>query len=435
MRIVETRHVLLLSALLPLVASQDTTSVKKPFLIDFEDCFGDLKRADKNGDGRVKVDEYLGFIQTYASKQKCIENPSLKLQQRIAFTTIACSCLAVGPEDCCLKENAEILTAGATNPDRTTDQALYLTSACRITDETLGPPECEEPAEPRGLPPALSVFSGSPPDDDPIDWWWFLIAAALLLLLCCCGFAVVKRRQQPKEIEEEEPEAAPVDATAAPRLRPTPPRDVEAPDEGSSAALPKVVLRKVPKPADMPDPSEYDEDGRKRRGGGPVGEEEEDEGRKRYGGPRLPPWDKESPDFKLRPVPLTDKEEDPDWDHPGRPFDYPKDKDDISAGEVEHYEPDGGVHIPERPKKKPVEYNPTWERGVPVDPDERDTRKHRIQSGLGEGEVWDKLDASESGRGSVSGQPGAFDWVVQNALGTLGENDDIAHDPDFTETR
>ena len=69
-----------------------------------------------------------------------------------------------------------------------------------------------------------------------------------------------------------------------------------------------------------------------------------------------------------------------------------------------------------------------------MDPDELDTRKHRIQSGLGQGEVWDKLDATESERGTERGNGGAFDWVVQNALGTLGENDDLAHDPDFTET-
>lgn len=274
------------------------------------------------------------------------------------------------------------------------------------------------------MPPSPRASSGGGGGlSDGALWGIIAAAAALLLLLCCCCVCVFRRRKKKEEEEEEEEEIKGKGL----------PGDIEEQKPEQSAA-------NVPPEADVPvvavpvgaapgedDESEDEEDARKRRGGGPLGEEEEEEANKRWGGPRYPPPEKEDPTLKLKPV-EKEEEEDPDWDQPGRPMDYPKDKDEMSAGEVEHYEPDGGVYLPERPGKNPVEYDPQWERGTPEEPDDRDDRKHRIQSGLGEGAVWNQLDENDSD----DEKPGVastnvFDWVVQSALGVLDNNDQAAH--------
>ena len=277
------------------------------------------------------------------------------------------------------------------------------------------------------IPPAPRAAA---PADDP-DWIWLALLAALLLLLCCCCVCVWRRRRAKEEEEEEEEQipgkGSPGDAQeGAPEQSLQTPRDLEA-------NYPTSAYNKAHAP--NPEEEEEEEEARKRRGGGPLGEEYEEDGYIRYGAPRLPPPVKNTPEHKLKPIDPEDPEEDPDWDRPGRPIEYPKDKDDISAGEVEHYEPDGGVYLPERGSRDPIEMNPQWERGEPEDPDERDTRKHRIQSGLGEGEVWDKLandDSESNNKGSSMG--GAFDWVVQSALGALDSKSADAHEADETET-
>ncbi|GAX13299.1 hypothetical protein FisN_17Hh240 [Fistulifera solaris] len=398
--------------------------------IDFPGCFADLITADVDGDGLIKKDEYLGFIQEY-SKRKCIENPALTLQQRIAFNLISCGCRAEqgAPVECCLGENAQIRTAGAIDPDRTAEQQNYLTSACRVTDETLPPFNCppiDDEREEAPVPPLPILFTIPPPkqDDDgfPKEALWALIAAALLLLLCCCC-ACGYRRKIARELEEEEEkengfEPDPEQPLAASQLRSMPPGvDEENP------ISPVMVAGAIPLTRGVEDESEYDEDGRKRRGGGPIGDEYDEEGRKRYGAGRIPPPEHLQPGFKLRPVPPKDPEEDPDWDHPGRVIDYPKEKDDMSAQELERYVPEGGVFIPERPGKDPVEFNPQWERGQKPEEDDRDGRKHRLQSGLGSGEIWDRLD-DDSTSGSVRSFENQIDWVMNSALGVLHHTDE-----------
>jgi hypothetical protein len=447
----------LLLPIFSLAASQDVPDpnsdcYKAPStMIDFPGCFSDLITADRNGDGLIKSDEYLGFIQKYAEDRKCIKNPVLSLQQRIAFNTISCFCR--GEEgsnvDCCLGANAEIRTGGALNPTtRTASQQGYLTSACRITDETLGPNECPPSDCGRDraiLPPLPEIFiapaARSPDDDGGLskEALWGILAAALLLLILCCCCVCVLRRKKAKEIEEEDEEVI--------AGKGTPGATDSDPEQSSptsvlndSAYLPYFdpSLLALPLGDDEDEgrkrggggvnEDEDEEEARKRRGGGPLSAVEEEAAKKRYGGPRLPPPEKEDPQHKLRPVPPKDPEEDPEWDQPGRPMDYPKEKDPMSPGEFEHYDPDGGVYDPRRPGKDPVEFNPQWERGEPEEPDDRDTRKHRIQSGLGEGEVWDQLDTSESTHATVGGGLGdVFDWVIQSALGVLDENATATH--------
>lgn len=89
-------HVLLFSMLSLATAQKSPGIIKGPSMaIDFPSCFNDLANAYKNGDGGVKLDEYLGFIQAYANDQKCIANPVLTFEQRTAFNKIACSCISL----------------------------------------------------------------------------------------------------------------------------------------------------------------------------------------------------------------------------------------------------------------------------------------------------------------------------------------------------
>ena len=96
-------------------------------------------------------------------------------------------------------------------------------------------------------------------------------------------------------------------------------------------------------------------------------------------------------------------------------------KDDDSVQQFEPYIPDSGVPVDDRQPKDPVTWKNDWQRGKAPEDDENENRKHRIQSGLGEGEIWDKLDnADDQTRSQATGAGGdVFDWVVSSALGAL----------------
>ena len=99
-------------------------------------CRSDLERADRDEDGVIKLNEYLGFIQHYA-KRLCISNPMLTLQQRAAFNKIACNCHSQreAEENCCSGLNAQFEVKASLE---------YLTAICRLTQETLPGSQCDE---------------------------------------------------------------------------------------------------------------------------------------------------------------------------------------------------------------------------------------------------------------------------------------------------
>ena len=247
--------------------------------IDFPRCFNDLANADKNGDGVLKKDEYLGFIQAYAADQKCIENPVLTFQQRLAFNQIACTCSSIpgAPADCCVRDNAEIITAGAQDPKRTGTQNAYLTSACRITDETLGPPQCPPTdADRETVPPPDQPVLITPPPPQAVTaasgggfpeaaLWGLIAAIAALLLLCCCCVCVIRRKRAQEEEEEQEEitlgKGFPGSIEEEEMTEPAPlgsSQDIECPPD----IIPVFAL-----PIDGDDESEDEDGGRKRRGG------------------------------------------------------------------------------------------------------------------------------------------------------------------------
>jgi hypothetical protein len=473
--------------------------------LDFEGCFSDLMKSDRNGDGVVKKDEYLSFIQEYG-KRICFTTDELSVQQKGVFNTLACLCAseAGNDENCCMGSNAQIPTAGVTSEKRTPKQTDFLTSVCKLTDATIDG-TCRPTILDRDTPivPILpDNIVPTPPPPTPaggLDWWeWLLIALAALLLLCLACCCVWKKRQGEQDEEEEEEENAISTKMDEENLRkqddyadPEQPRSV---DEYKSPVPPPAVSQEVPNMHDMPasndtmaeqmNPYEPPEEevlnsipepelqpgfvppmvNTAKSTGAVVGDDsdEEDEVRKKSGGQRLPnepdeelviikgappfpPVDPEpSPPKPLKPIPDKESEDD-EWDAPGRNLEYPTKRDGDEGQTFEPYIPDGGVVSYDRPTKDPVEFHRDWQRQYPEEPEEYDNRKHRVQLGLGEGAVWDKLGDDESSihKSTNTGNATAFDWVIQSALGALdnennnntpsskAQKDDNASDDEF----
>ena len=435
-------RILVVSALVHAADSQDVDEslVDRPDKnIDFPGCYSDLAKADRNGDGYVKQNEYLNFIQEYG-KRICFSTDALTLQQSATFNTLACICRSQEgtSEDCCLGDYAQIPTAGALLPEnkQTPGQKNYLTSVCKLTDATIDG-QCPPVKYERGVPPA-ALIAEPPGPNDGLMWGLIAAAAALLLLLCCC--CCIWKRQKMRQIEEEEQEQiqevqnskippqeleqAPVEIPGPHLLRKTridpETRDSDM-EEGKSNEGGRGIGASG---AANAEDSDDEEEVRKRRGGGNLPGSEDNEAMRIPVAPRLPPPEPTPPPpVALNPVPGKELEED-EWDQPGRNIEFPKDSDEMSAGEVPHYEPDGGVNLPDREGKAPLNWKKDWNRPKPEEPDEVDLRKHRIQSGLGQGEVWNKLDADETETSRNAAPKGdVFDWVVQSALGVLDENE------------
>jgi hypothetical protein len=426
-------------------ATTDESLIDRPKEgIDYQGCYSDLNKADRNGDGFVKQNEYLNFIQEYG-KRICFSTDKLTLQQSATFNTLACICRQQEGEnsDCCIGKNAQIPTDGALVPiaDQTPSQKNYLTSVCKLTDATIEG-QCPPAVRERDVPPEALV--SAPSDNNALMWGLIAGAIALALLLCCC--CCVWRRKRMKEVEEEEEETKIEEGLASKNL---PPQETAPPVPLGPHLLRKTGIDPVngPRGIDVDDPEsalpggpgsgasgaavavddDGDEEARKRRGGGLVPPDDEEAGLRIPTAPRLPPPDEpEKAPRELRPIPPKESEND-EWDHPGRDINFPKDKDEMSAGEVDHYEPDGGVNLPRREGKDPLSWKKDWNRQKPEDPDEVDLRKHRIQTGLGEGEVWDKLGQDETEMSKQAPTGDVFDWVVQSALGVLDKSDEAGH--------
>jgi hypothetical protein len=448
--------------------------------LDYPGCMNDLIASDKDGDGYIKDYEYLGFIQEYG-KRICHTTDQLSLEQSAAFNALACRCRSRENQDanCCLGQNAQIDTGGALDPGRTAEQLAYLTAVCRVTDGTI--------YEPRGCPPdqyvpndpppymfadgANAVVPAPPPTSGLTNAQLagIIIGAILgfflLMLLCCC--CVWKRRraveneeeEHVKELEEDVEQAVnrnvPVAtgisaggmaaAGAAPyyvddedvrnrqgagQLDQWEEEEEELRRRGGAGQVDEYVddedVRKARGSGNVQD-EEEDEEIRKRRGYGNINEEDPDPNRRLRGEGAIPDPVNLSETVVLRPID-KEHEEDPDWDYAGRDINYPKDKGEDEAQILEHYVPDGGVYIPEREKKAPLDWKNKWERPEVEDPDDYDNRKHRIQAGLGAGAVFDQLEEEESYVKSNTGDVGdVFDWVVQSALGVLDKTHMIGH--------
>lgn len=434
------------------VSDVDIDRVIFPFEgLNFTGCAEDLILSDFDGDGKVSNVEYQSYVAKTAAR-RCIFWPDLTLAQRTNFISLACQCTSqvfqgTAQPNCCVGVNAHLPTAGAANPaTRTEPQEIFIQNVCVVTYGTLPGTNCSIQILPVLDPPPIipiipaSRSGGTANGTRPLIP--AIIGALLLLLLICCCCCILRRRRR-KEYEEEE-----IIETEYPGKE----EYLETPlQEQAARSMPEFppdnpLGEQSAEPVDpMDDPSEYsgegrnrgggneddeDEDGegRRRRGGNYVGEEEEDNQR-RWGGGLLPPSDTNKDGINLRPIPPKDPAPDDPWDQPGRNIDEIKpDPDEMSAQEFVRYDPGGGVATDIKPGKDPVTINNNWKKGEKPEGDENDDRKHRIQAGMGEGEIWEKLDQDDQSKSTRGGAGGdAFDWVVQSAMNVMDTADEYGH--------
>ena len=440
--------------------------VNPPEGLDLEGCFDDLMTSDLDGSGAIEKDEYLHFINVYGVRI-CYDQDELTLEQHGAFNSLACMCEAQEGNDasCCLLDNAKLPTANARTPElRTNEELLWMTVTCVVTDGLLehrctAYPLTRDEADPL-------IFDRNPwiivtdVQEDGTIWAIVmgLIGLLLLVCLCCCCCAAGTKSKIIEEEEDDEdvqfipPAMKEAPAEQAPReldleqqtnLVPPPPpppaqEEEEIIEEEEQEELPpgdqveiteeiEEVEEGVGAPV-MGANAMSDEDegeGRRKRGSNYV-DEEDDDGIPRWGAPRLPPPENPPPPpLILKPIPDKEPEEPPEWDQPGREILEPKHKDEMEGQTFEPYIPDGGVARDDRQPKDPVKWKSEWNRSKPPEEDEEDKRKHRIQSGLDKGEIWDKLDEADVQSQSImTGGGDVFDWVVQSALGVLDKADD-----------
>jgi hypothetical protein len=476
------RSLLPLFSLLAVATAQSASFEPDSFIypgdgIDFKGCMRDLDAADNIiRDGGVRQNEFLGFIQRYASR-KCLTNDALSLKQFAAFNALSCVCASLEGQDatCCLGENGQLDTGGALSQSaRTQPQVQFLTYACITIDNTLPDTACNLEDSGRGTPPPAAIGDtiGSRPkaienddDDDSVwDWLkWLLLALLLLLLLCCCCCCTIRRKRIMAIAEEEEEQRLAalaaekeVDVEQQTEMVDGPSdagdqesfvNNEEEEDHGDrgvsygeedeefevanneAASYPDDDVMVAGAAGGTNNADDDSEDGNKRRGAHNLPEDEDEKNRRIGGYGQLPPDDDPDPGANnLRPFDPRDSEDDPDWDQADRDINFPRaPPDDYSAG-YDHDDIDGGVYMPERERQAPAEYvQPHWERLKKETPEEVDSRKRRIQSGLGEAEVWNKLDEDSESEDKDRPSNDLFDWVVESALGVLDKSDDAAH--------
>lgn len=453
--------------------------VNPPEGLDLDGCFKDLMDADIDGSGAIEKDEYLNFINVYGQRI-CWYQEELTLEQHGAFNSLACICRSQEGNDasCCLLDNAKLPNKNAINAvERTEEELLFMTVVCVVTDGTLQH-LCTPYVVERSTPPPVIIvpvdtgLARSAVLEDGSIWALIMGIIGLLLLVCmCCCCCAAGTRTKSREEEEEDDEVKVIPppvkeepAPEQPRSMDMAPRDIEQEQveevqeeeeeqeeqeqEKVEEEEEEVIEEEQQEELQGGDEVEIEEtveeieeetnanrggaeaedddegEGRRGRGSNYVDEDEEDPTRK-WGGGRFPPEDPEPDSLKLKPIPPKDPEDPPEWDQPGREILEHKNKDIDEAQVFDPYVPDGGVNRPEREGKDPLDWRQNWNRPKPPEEDETDNRKHRIQSGLGEGEVWDKLDNhDDQSRSLVSGGGDVFDWVVQSALGVLDNADE-----------
>lgn len=157
------RLVLITAFSVVLVTCQDHRQDRPVEPLDFLGCYADLHTADVNNDGFVKQNEYLGFIQEYG-KQRCFRTSRLTFLQSATFNRLACLCRQQenSREDCCIGDNARILTEGALLPPdiQTPAHRSYLTTVCKLTDATIDG-YCAPSSSPSSMPSIIPSASPS----------------------------------------------------------------------------------------------------------------------------------------------------------------------------------------------------------------------------------------------------------------------------------
>lgn len=422
----------------------DPARIINPFEgVNYTACNEDLLRSDSDGDGRITMTEYETFVAETAGR-RCIFWPELTLGQKGNYNSLACQCAShqhnAGGENnendksCCIGENAHLKTDGATNAMTATEpQLVFLDNVCLITYETLPGTNCSIQLLPFNEPPPVIVplvpaaLSGPTAAGSDVNLLVPMIATALLLLLCCCCCCIFRRRRR-KEVQEEEivetEYPGKEEWLETPLAGGGPGQERGMPGDGGADNNPEGY---------RDDPDGYDADGKNRSGGYNDDEYDDGDGRRARGynhalpeeedakrrwpdGEYIPP---ETPPshHALRPTPEKDPIPPPDWDEPAREIDDLKNKNEEPGQVFDPYNPDGGVHDPKRPPRDPVTWKNQWEPGEPPEPEEDDGRKHRIQSGMGQGEIWDRLDTDSTSKSTqVKGTGDVFDWVVKSAL-------------------
>jgi hypothetical protein len=380
-------------------------------------CANAILSHDDSGDGVIRRNEFLDYVNNVADLLCIPPRPNLDLELQTVFVSIACLCLereAFGP-DCCTGDNAGLYLAGAEDvPSRTEDEDSYLRAACLMTQAVLGPDQCRwEPVTiaPGAIPGVVVPPAGTTPlpeeeeDEANMLWLLLLLLFTVFCLICCCCY---KKNEEEEEWEvtvtEEKFVKGPDEEIGDRGLNPMPeepevrsplaiPSDELPVDEGvKSLAVPPVASG--PKPA-VPPGNEEDADAEKRRLGEMEDDEEDEEAGRRLGGQGELPPPPNPIGVRLRHV---EKEKPPgaEYEYPERELVEAKIKREDSGQILDHYEPDGGVFIPERAKKGSVEMpKPHYERQKPPEPVYIDPRKQRKQMGLGDGEVWDALNEWE----------------------------------------
>lgn len=427
-------------------------------------CSDAILAHDTNGDGVIRRDEYLSFVNNVADLLCLPPRPILDLELQTVFVSIACLCQQRegNDETCCFGNDAGMFQEGAASVvGRTEDQQSYLRAACLLTQAVLGPEQCVVPTATLG--PAAGIPIGMlppfvPPPSEPNNLLWLLLLLLLLLCcICCCCYRRDKNEEEQYEITVEEqkiiegPDDPPTDRGIGP-MEPDPEQALSSPPEdplkdGPPAPFPGPPLDNdpedppfsagdefdeggdAPRPGpDMPPPmaagapgmgeaetDEEDEENIGRKMGANPDDDEEEDGYRKFGGQGMLPNKPPPEGIVLRHI-ERETQEPGEMEYPEREINEFKYKRTDSGQILDHYVPDGGVYDPQRPPRKPVEMpKPKYERKKKPEPVYIDPRKERTQMGLGDGEVWNALAGWEE-QMEKGGGVEKIDWVIHSAL-------------------
>ena len=402
-------------------------------------CANAVLAHDDNGDGAIRRDEYLNFVNNVADLLCLPPRPILDLELQTVFVSIACLCQEREGNDisCCFGPEAGIFQEGAADlASRTEDEASYLRAACLLTQAVLGPEQCDLPvatidpgAIPIAFPQVPVVVLPAEPDDGDNDLLWLLLLLLIPLIccICCCCYRKDKEAQEEYEITVTEQKIVegpdgPISDTGIPpqpedveQALSVPPAEPPATDkgipplplagdpsepfsggdefdEGGNAPRPGPPMAAgAPGMGEMEDDEEDEENIGRKMGANPDDDDSED-GRRRFGGQGELPLPPAPEGVRLRHVerePGTEAE----YEYPERQINEFKYKREDSGQILPHEEIDSGVNIPTRPPREPVIMpNPSYRRQPIPEPVYIDPRKARKQMGLGDGAVWDELN-------------------------------------------